>query len=230
MGVLLLGSPGTGKSVLAEAVAKESGMNCCSLNVGRLLGSYVGQSEKNLARALECIEALAPTIVFIDEIDQAGLSRTGDNTGVTNRIFQQLLQFMSETRHRGRIVFLAASNRLDLIDPALKRPDRFDKKVPILAPEAAEREAIFRTFFRKYGIPAESDLNLSPAVAATEGWTGAEMEALVLKAWELAGDRPLSARDLAEALKRYVPSTWGVEEMTALAVAECNDLDLFPPP
>lgn len=231
MGVLLLGPPGTGKTLLAEAVARESGMNCCSLNVGRLLGSYVGQSERNLERTLECIRALAPTIVIVDEIDQSGLSReAGGDSGVSNRLFRRLLEFMSDPANRGKIVWLGLSNRPDLLDPALKRPGRFDKKVPILVPEREEREDIFRVMFRKYGIAWEGDL--SAAVAATEGWTGAEIEALVLKAYELAddeGSRGVTERHLQSALERYFPSTRAIEEMTALAVAECNDADLLPP-
>lgn len=231
MGVLLLGPPGTGKTLLAEAVAKESGMNCCSLDVGRLLGSYVGESEKNLERALECIRALAPTIVIVDEIDQTGLSReSGGDSGVSNRLFRRLLEVMSDPGNRGKILWLGLSNRPDLLDAALKRPGRFDKKVPILAPEPEEREAIFRVVFRKYGIAWEGDL--SAAVQATEGWTGAEIEALVLKAYEIADDEgaeKVTEGHLASALERYFPSTRAVEEMTALAVAECSDADLLPP-
>lgn len=231
MGVLLLGPPGTGKTLLAEAVARESGMNCCSLNVGRLLGSYVGQSERNLERALECIKALAPTIVIVDEIDQSGLSREAKgDSGVSNRLLRRLMEFMGDPANRGKILWLGLSNRPDLLDPALKRPGRFDKKVPILAPEPEEREQIFRVMFKKYGLAWEGDL--SAAVAATEGWTGAEIEALVLKAYEIADDEgaeKVAEKHLASALERYFPSTRAVEEMTALAVAECSDADLLPP-
>ncbi|MGB9804672.1 ATP-binding protein [Desulfofundulus sp.] len=231
MGVLLLGPAGTGKTILAEAVAKESGVNCCSLNVGKLLGSYVGQSERNLERALECIHALAPTIVIVDEIDQSGLSRSNSgDSGVSNRIFRRLLEFMSDTSHRGKIVFLGISNRPDLLDAALKRPGRFDRKVPILTPETDEREAIIRVILRKYGIGHRAG-NLKKVAESTDGWTGAELEALVLKAYEIAEDagEPLSEDHLLAALERYYPSTQDIEAMTALAVAECNDTDLLPP-
>lgn len=231
MGVLLMGPAGTGKTILAESVARESNMNCCSLNVGKLLGSYVGMSERNLERALECINALAPTIAVVDEIDQSGLSRgnSGDS-GVSNRIFRRLLEFMSDTSHRGKIVFLGITNRPDLLDAALKRPGRFDKKLPVLAPEAEEREAIIRVFFKKYGIESRLD-NLDNVIESTEGWTGAELEALVLKAYEIAEDsgEPLDGSHLAVALEKYFPTTRDIESMTALAVAECNDADLLPP-
>lgn len=175
MGVLLLGPPGTGKTVLAETVAKESSMNCASLDVGKLLGSYVGQSERNLERALECIRFLALTIVIVDELDQAGMNRTNSgDSGVSGRIFRQLLEFMSDIGHRGKILWLGLSNRPDLLDATLKRPGRFDKKVSILPPEPEEREAIFRVMFRKYAVPCNVG-DWSRVVEATEGWTGAEI-------------------------------------------------------
>jgi intein/homing endonuclease len=217
-------------TVLAEAVAKESGMNCCSLNVGQLLGSYVGQSERNLERALDCINALAPTIVIVDEIDQAGLGRgaSGDS-GVSNRIFRRLLEFMSDGSRRGRILFLGITNRPDLLDAAFKRPGRFDKKIPILAPSPEEREAILRALCRKYDLGCPE--GVSGVVARTDGWTGAELEALVLKAYELADDsgEAFAEKHLMGALEVYIPTTQNIGEMTALALAECSDIDLLPP-
>jgi AAA+ superfamily predicted ATPase len=229
-GVLLMGPAGTGKTFLSEAIARESGMNCCSLNVGQLLGSYVGSSEKNLERALDCIQALAPTIVIVDEIDQMGLGRgSSGDSGVGNRIFRRLLEFMSDTSRRGKIIFLGITNRPDLLDAAFKRPGRFDRKIPILAPGPEEREAILRALCRKYGIDCPEDV--SEVVAETDGWTGAEMEALVLKAYEIADDsgEAFSAKHLMGALEVYIPTTQGIKEMTDLALAECSDIDLLPP-
>lgn len=228
-GVLLMGPAGTGKTILAESVAKASGMNCCSLNVGQLLGSYVGTSEKNLERALDCINALAPTIVLIDEIDQMGLGRgSSGDSGVGNRIFRRLLEFMSDTSRRGKIIFLGITNRPDLLDAALKRPGRFDKKIPILAPEPDEREAILHALCRKYNVECS---DVSGVVPKTNGWTGAELEALVLKAYELADDsnEKFGSKHLVDALDTYVPTTQNIEEMTALALSECSDIDLLPP-
>ncbi|RJO61783.1 MAG: ATP-binding protein [Dehalococcoidia bacterium] len=229
MGALLLGPAGTGKTVLAKAVAKESGMNCCSFNVGKLLGSYVGTSEKNLERTLECIQAMAPTIVIMDELDQSGLSRSGSgDSGVSNRILQRLLEFMSDDSRRGKIVFMGISNRSDLIDAALKRPGRFDKKIPVLAPDNVERESILKVLLKKYN-PENWVKDINTVVEATEGWTGAELEALVLKACEVAEGQTLADGHMAAALDRYFPTTQDIERMTALAVAECNDADLLPP-
>ncbi|HID87444.1 MAG TPA: AAA family ATPase, partial [Anaerolineae bacterium] len=173
-------------TAVAEAVAKESGINFVILNLARILGQWVGSSERNLEKALRAIESLQPTICFIDEIDQAVQRGTAGDSGVSNRIFKRLLEFMSDTGHRGRVLFLAASNRPDLLDAALKRPGRFDKKIPFLIPDETEREAIFQVMLRKYDL--EADTIPARCITATEGWTGAEIEAAVVKALEVAED------------------------------------------
>lgn len=227
MGVLMTGPAGTGKSAVAEAVAKESGVNFVNLNFARILGQYVGNSERNLEKALRAIKSLSPTIVFIDEIDQSVKRGEGGDSGVSSRLFKRLLEFMSDTGNRGRVMFLAATNRPDLMDAALRRPGRFDKKVPFLVPNEIERSAIFSVMARKFEI---GDVEVSgSAVKETQGWTGAEIEAAVVKAAELIYDENLSAENaIVEAVRRLSPSTSDIEFMTALALAECNDLDLLP--
>lgn len=234
MGILLPGPAGTGKTVLGEAVAKESGINCCSLNLAKIMDKWVGSSEANLEKALQCIEALSPAIVLVDEIDQAGLSRdnSGDS-GVSNRLFKRLLEFMSDTRHRGKVVFIGLTNRPDKMDAALKRPGRFDKKLPVLPPDTEERADIYRVMCKKYNITCSlSEEELQEAAEATEGYTGAEIEALVLKAAEVAedsGSEAIHVRHIRYALEVYRPTTQSIEEMTRLALEECNDLELLPP-
>lgn len=234
MGILLTGPAGTGKTIMAEAVAKASGFAMAKLAMSRILGGIVGTSERNLAKALGCIDSLAPCLVFIDEIDQSVTRGTGGadpgGGGQVNRnIFQRLLEYMSDTKHRGRVVFLAATNRPDLLDAALKRPGRFDKKVPFFAPDEDERVDIVRVLSTRYlGEPLPGDV-IAAAAARTDGWTGAELEALVLKVGELMDDghKQLDAAKLA--LERFRPSTRDIEWMTDLALAEINDLDLVPP-
>lgn len=203
-------------------------MNCVILNPAKIFGQFVGNTERNLDRALRAIEAMSPVLVFIDEIDQA-VSRggTGDS-GVSNRVFKRLLEFMSDTTHRGKVVFLAATNRPDMIDAALRRPGRFDKKIPFLVPEREERASIFSVMARRYGL---GEVKVSKAVLdGTENWTGAEIEAATVKASELVEDENLKpAEALNEAVKRFRPSTSDIEFMTLLAVKECNDMDLLPP-
>jgi SpoVK/Ycf46/Vps4 family AAA+-type ATPase len=231
LGVLLPGPPGTGKTLLAECVAKETGLNCAKLNLARIFNQWVGSSERNLERALSCLEALAPVLVIVDEIDQTGFSRgnSGDS-GVSNRLFKRLLEFMSDTKHRGRIVFIGLTNRPDLMDAALKRPGRFDRKIPVLPPNEEERRDIFRVMFKKYRIAHKVDL--ADIATRTDGYTGAEIEALVLKVLEVAEDEGsdvVTDEHMARALDAYVPTTRDIQEMTRLALAECNDKDLLPP-
>jgi SpoVK/Ycf46/Vps4 family AAA+-type ATPase len=230
MGILMTGPAGTGKSIMAQAVAREAGINAVVLRVGGKIASmWQGQGERNLEKALTAIKSLAPTIVFIDEIDQV-VARGGGAAGnqQDSRIFQRLLEFMSDTAHRGLIIFLAATNRPDLMDPALRRPGRFDKKIPFLVPDAAERESIFRVMLRRY--LNVTDVDLRAAVDRTEGWTGAEIEAVVVTAAEVVEDDNLPVADaLAAALDRITPSTADIEFMTMIAIAECNDAALLPP-
>lgn len=229
MGVLMTGPAGTGKSIVAEAVAFEAGVNAVTLNLAKIFGQYVGQSERNLDKALRVIESLTPAIVFMDEIDQSVSRNTGGgDSGVSSRIFKRLLEFMSDTGHRGKVVFLAATNRPDLMDAALRRPGRFDKKIPFLIPNDAERVAIAQVMGRRYGLALSLDVN-DPAVKNTDGWTGAELEAAVIKANELVEDEDLTPAGAFEAAtRRLSPSTADIEFMTALAISECNDADLLP--
>jgi SpoVK/Ycf46/Vps4 family AAA+-type ATPase len=229
MGVLLTGPAGTGKTAVAEAVAWEAGINFVVLNLARILGSYVGLSERNLEKALRAIRSLAPCGVLIDEIDQAVSRGSSGDSGVGNRIFKRLLEFMSDTGNRGKVLFLAATNRPDLLDAALRRPGRFDKKVPFLVPDAEERAAIFMVMARAHGLGGA--LAVPPAcIERTDGWTGAEIEAAVVKAVEVVEDEGLSIPEaLTRATSVLAPSTADIEFMTGLALRECNDLDLLPP-
>jgi SpoVK/Ycf46/Vps4 family AAA+-type ATPase len=228
MGILLTGPAGTGKTAVAEAVAFEAKVMCFILNPAKIYGKYVGDTERNLDRALNAIDASEQAIVFVDEMDQSVRRGESGDSGVSNRIFKRLMEFMSDTGHRGRIVFLAASNRPDLMDAALRRPGRFDKKIPFLIPDADEREAIFNVMALKYGLKLES----VPAscVKVTEGWTGAEIELVTVKAVEVMEDQGKSPEDaLAYATTVISPSTTDIEFMTLLAVRECNDKTLLPP-
>lgn len=229
LGVLLTGPSGTGKSAFFYALVAEAGVNGVKLNFGKILGPYVGLSEQNLEKALLGIQSLAPCLVLIDEIDQLLQRGSGGDSGVQQRLFARMLDFMSNSQNRGRIVFVAATNRPDLIDPALKRPGRFDRKIPFLIPGWAERVAILQAVQQRYGMPGEPDWE--EAAHRTEGYTGAELESVVLKAWELAEDAgrtEIIQADIEGALERIRPSTAQVEFMTDLAILECDDKDVLP--
>jgi SpoVK/Ycf46/Vps4 family AAA+-type ATPase len=230
LGVLLTGPSGTGKSAFFYALVAEAGVNGVKLNPGKILGPYVGLSEQNLEKALLGIESLAPCLVLIDEIDQIFQRGNGSDSGVQQRLFARMLDFMSNPHNRGKIVFVAATNRPDLMDPALKRPGRFDRKIPFLLPGWAQRVAILQALQQRYGIPGNPEWEA--AAGQTEGYTGAELESMVLKAWELAedaGHQELTGHDMKGALERIRPSTAQVAFMTDLAVLECDDKDVLPP-
>jgi transitional endoplasmic reticulum ATPase len=232
MGILLCGPSGTGKTLLVNALAKSSGFNCVKIDMSRILGQYVGESEKNFKKCLLGAQSQQPVIVFVDEIDTTFRRGESGDSGVGRNIFNEFLQFTGNTNNRGKVIFIAATNRPDLLDPALKRAGRFDKKIPVLLPEAGERAEIFRIMIEKYGF--ETDIiNFMPFAEETEGYTGAEIETVVRKAYEIANedDRPgevITSEILKDALLRSRPNTQQVQFMTTLAIEECDDIDLLP--
>lgn len=232
MGILLCGPSGTGKTLLVNALTKSSGFNCVKIDMSRILGQYVGESEKNFKKCLLGAQSQEPVIVFVDEIDTAFRRGDGNDSGVSRNIFSEFLQFTSNTNNRGKIIFIAATNRPDLLDPALKRAGRFDKKIPILLPEEGERAQIFKIMIKKFCFETDIE-DFLPFAQQTENYTGAEIETVVRKAYELANEDDvegtvLTAVVLNEAILRCRPSTQQVEYMTMLAVEECDDKDLLP--
>ncbi|MCL2164160.1 MAG: ATP-binding protein [Oscillospiraceae bacterium] len=228
MGILLCGPSGTGKTLLVYALAKESGFNCVKIDMSRILGQYVGESEKNFKKCLLGARSQQPVIVFVDELDTAfRRGETGDN-GVARNIFSEFLQFTSDTKNRGKVIFIAATNRPDLLDPALKRAGRFDKKIPILLPDNSERAGIFDVIMKKNGFNTEIN-NFAPYAERTGGYTGAEIEVVIRKAYELSCDRGedvISGALLDEAIDKCKPNTDQIEMMTELALRECDDSDM----
>lgn len=232
MGILLCGPSGTGKTLLVNALAKSSGFNCVKIDMSRILGQYVGESEKNFKKCLLGAQSQQPVIVFVDEIDTAFRRGDGNDSGVSRNIFSEFLQFTSNTNNRGKVIFIAATNRPDLLDAALKRAGRFDKKIPILLPEVEERAQIFKIMIKKFGFETDIE-DFLPFAQQAENYTGAEIETIVRKAYELANEDDIEGTILTsvllnEAITRCRPSTQQVEYMTMLAVNECDDKDLLP--
>lgn len=233
MGALLPGPPGTGKTAIAEAVAYEAGFNMINLRVGLLKNQYVGNSQKNLERVIGMAKVLTPVFIFIDEIDQSVSRGQGDGSNqVDSNMFQRLLEIMSDTGNRGKIIWLSATNRPDNIDPALMRPGRCDKIIPFLAPNKDERIAILKVMLKKYSLldKAEFDQShLQNFQQITDNWTGADIEGATVKALEIYQDENLSVADaVLEAVQRIRPTSSGVEFMTKLALEVANDVDLVP--
>jgi len=229
-GLLLSGPPGTGKTLLAEAIAGEVGVPLVVFDLARILGQYVGQSERNLDRALDAVMALAPCVLFIDELDQVTGRGDGGDGGsrVDSRVFARLLTFLEDPARRGVVLAVAATNRPDLLDAALR--SRFDRTAPVLPPTAADRAAILRQIVNPLapGAPLGAPA-LEEAVARTDGWTGRNLRDLGgLLGDLLAEGMPLDAAVRA-ALDLYRPPLRDTAAQTALALAEISDLRLLPP-
>ncbi|MFH1501292.1 MAG: CDC48 family AAA ATPase [archaeon] len=179
-GVLLHGPPGTGKTLLAKAVANESEANFILLNGPEIMSKFYGESEKNLRDKFEEAEKTAPAIVFIDEIDAIAPKREEAFGEVERRVVSQLLTVMDGLQARGKVVVIAATNRPNAIDPALRRPGRFDREVQISVPDYPGRLAILKIHTR--GMPLGNDVNLEEIARITHGFVGADLSALAKEA------------------------------------------------
>lgn len=180
-GILLYGPPGTGKTLLAKALATESGVNFISIKGPALLSKYVGESEKAVRDVFRKARQAAPSILFFDEIDAVAPRRTGDgDSRVTERVVSQILTEMDGMEDLKGVLVLAATNRLDMVDPALLRPGRFDLLLCVPLPGPQQREEIFRIHTR--GRPLADDVNIEKLVPMTEGKSGADIELICRQA------------------------------------------------
>jgi transitional endoplasmic reticulum ATPase len=176
-GVLLYGPPGTGKTLLARALAGESEVNFIAVDGPELLDRYVGESEKAVREVFDRARQAAPAILFFDEIDAVAGARGSGQHEVTERVVSQLLTELDGLEENPNVVVLAATNRRDALDPALLRPGRLEEHVEVPAPDAEGRRAILGVHGR--GKPFADDVDLEEFVAVTEGYSGADLEALV---------------------------------------------------
>jgi transitional endoplasmic reticulum ATPase len=175
-GVLLHGPPGTGKTLLAKAVANETNANFYSISGPEIMSKFYGESEERLREVFKEAEENAPSIIFIDEIDSIAPKREEVSGDVEKRVVSQLLTLMDGIQSRGKLVVIGATNRPNAIDPALRRPGRFDREIDIGIPDEQGRLDILLIHTR--GMPLTEDVNLESIAKVTHGFVGADLEAL----------------------------------------------------
>ena len=252
-GALMTGPPGTGKSMAAWALAKEANLNFIEIDLGKVFGGLVGETESNVRKLIEAIEAAAPCIVFADEIDSvlsSGRQSSGDS-GTSARVFNSLMTWLSDPGRVGKVVFLAATNRPELLDAALVRAGRIDVKIPMLPPskgDAKGRWAILASQTHKHKIVLADDLVASKnnpkdglgrlLCDPNRIWTGAEEEQLLQAAFDetvraerVLAEKPdyrITLADWNAAFDNIIPNTEEVERMTNLALLYVDNLRYVP--
>lgn len=193
-GVLLHGPPGTGKTLLAKAVANETNANFYTIGGPEIMSKYYGESEEKLRNIFEQAEKNAPSIIFIDEIDSIAPKRE-ESGELERRIVSQLLSVMDGMSSRGKVVVIGATNRINAIDPALRRPGRFDREIEIGVPDRNGRLEILQIHTR--GMPIDRDVNLEKLADISHGFVGADLQALSKEAAMRALRKVLPEIDLS---------------------------------
>ncbi len=179
-GVLLHGPPGTGKTLLAKAVASETNSHFILINGPEVISKFYGESEANLRKKFEEAEQNSPAIIFFDEIDAIATKREETRGDVEKRVVAQLLSLMDGLKNRGKVIVIAATNMPNLLDPALRRPGRFDREIELGAPSKEGRLDILKIHTRN--MPLAKGVNLKEIAKVTHGFVGADLSALAKEA------------------------------------------------
>ncbi|HEV51219.1 MAG TPA: AAA family ATPase, partial [Thermoprotei archaeon] len=197
-GILLYGPPGTGKTLLARAIANETNSNFFTINGPEIMSKFYGESEERLREIFNKAEARPPSIIFIDEIDAIAPRREDVSGEVEKRVVAQLLTSMDGLKSRGNVIVIGATNRIDAVDPALRRPGRFDREIETGIPDAKGRRDILQVHTRN--MPLADDVNLDQLAEITHGFTGADLSNLVKEAAMSALRRVLPSLNLKEGM------------------------------
>jgi transitional endoplasmic reticulum ATPase len=195
-GVLLHGAPGTGKTLLAKAIANETNANFFSISGPEIMSKFYGESEAHLRDVFQRADQNAPSIIFIDELDSIAPKREEVTGEVERRVVSQLLSLMDGLSSRGKVVIIGATNRVNAIDPALRRPGRFDREIELGVPDRNGRLDILHIHTRH--MPLHQDVNLEKLADISHGFVGADLQALAKEAAMRAIRRVLPDIDLSE--------------------------------
>jgi len=216
MGILMVGPPGTGKTNLIHALARDMGIHIVRVK-------DISGSDWDIYRMSLVIRSLAPVIAFMDEIDKVGAPA------------ESFIRFMSDPALRGKVLWVAASNKPDAIHPEFRRRGRLDDVVPFILPDSAEREDILKKLFSRNAIPYDATINFSGVASRTEYCSGADLEIIVMRSYQNARNENRDTvteldlvRAVAEFIHDYEPYTY--EQMMLLAMKEANFARLVPEP
>jgi transitional endoplasmic reticulum ATPase len=210
-GIMIYGPPGCGKTLLARGVATESEANFITIKGPEVFSKWVGESEKAIREVFRKARMAAPAVIFFDEIDSLAPRRGAgfSDSGVSERVISQLLTEMDGITTLVDIVIIAATNRPDMVDPAVLRPGRFDRLIYVPEPDEKSRLQIFKIYTK--GMPLAKDVNLDQLTTMTKNYSGADIEGLCRESAMLALRKEINAREVTmknfeEALKRTGPS------------------------
>jgi proteasome regulatory subunit len=204
-GILLYGPPGTGKTLIAKAVAHQAKATFIRMSGSELVHKYIGEGAQLVRELFTMARERSPAIVFIDEIDSVGSTRTNDGTSGSAEVQRTMMQLLAEMDgfdNRGEVRIMAATNRVDMLDPALLRPGRFDRVIAIPLPDRDARKEILKIHSRKMNL---EDVDLETIVSMTENTTGAELQAICREAGMTAVRREasgVSQQDFINAVKK----------------------------
>src|SRR5688500_15533972 len=227
-GVLLVGSPGTGKTLLAKAVAGEAGVPFFSISGSEFVEMFVGVGASRVRDLFEQAKRHSPCIIFVDEIDAVGRHRgsgLGGSHDEREETLNQILVEMDGSDTDTNVIVVAATNRPDILDPALMRPGRFDRRVVLDRPDVRGREAILKVHAR--GKPLSSDVDLSVLARATTGFVGADLENMINEAAILAARRnkkSVGMPEMREAIERVIA---GPERKSRLVTQREREITAF---